>query len=98
MDYYIREIFKEQYQNDGLTIMGHGLGIELLFSKFVQLYSDKKSVGKRLVLCMNSNEIENSIQDLLFSQGIRPEDLPTVRACNACAILCNDFIGVGDKQ
>jgi hypothetical protein len=79
MENYLKDIFKESYSNDGLSIFGHGLGVELLYMKFLQLYSEKKGNQKRpLVFCLNVNEMEESFLDLLISNGVPPQELPKV--------------------
>ncbi len=39
MNRYIEASFAELFENDGLTVMGRGLGIDLLFCKFIQYFS-----------------------------------------------------------
>lgn len=41
MNRYIEASFIELFANDGLVVMGRGLGIELLYCKFLQYFSRK---------------------------------------------------------
>jgi DNA excision repair protein ERCC-4 len=84
MDEYLKDIFKELYQHDGLTVMGHGLGIDRLFVKFIQCYNERtpgtpSNIRKPLVFCLNVTDLEQSFLDLLISDGsLRPDELPRV--------------------
>lgn len=53
----IKFAFEELYREDGLTVMGRGLGINYLFAKFCQLYSTVHSNltdSRKLVFCINA--------------------------------------------
>lgn len=79
MDEYLKVIFKEVYTNDGLVVMGHGLGIDRLYCKFLQYYSEKlEKFKKPLVFCLNVNNLETSLLDLMISEGVRPDQMPKV--------------------
>jgi hypothetical protein len=80
-EHYIKLAFEEQHKNDGLTIMGRGLGIELLYSKFVQFYSCKEN-QRKLVFCINATGFENSINNLILSESAHPTELPRVISYN----------------
>lgn len=57
MDNNIKSAFEELYREDGLTVMGRGLGINYLYAKFCQLYSTVRSnqeVSRKLVFCINA--------------------------------------------
>jgi hypothetical protein len=41
MNHYIEASFAELFAHDGLVVMGRGLGVELLYCKFVQYFSRK---------------------------------------------------------
>jgi hypothetical protein len=78
MDIYLKEAFEELYKQDGLTVMGKGLGINRLLAKFIQLYCSKQ-MQKRLIFCVNcSNDMIDSISNTLFRDGLKPTELPTV--------------------
>lgn len=77
-EHYIQQAFQELHKNDGLTIMGRGLGINLLYSKFVQLYSTNVKQNKPLVFCINASGSEESLIDLCLAEGTRPDELPKV--------------------
>jgi hypothetical protein len=90
MQSYIQGAFSELYNDDGMAVLGRGLGIQLLFSKFVQYYSLKSSksqiVPQRLVLCINANDSEPSIRKILQSEGAEDDNLPEVSyaSCGSC--------------
>lgn len=77
-------MFVELFQTDGLTVMGRGLGIERLFTKFLLCYSDPVVDAalvlrnKKLVLCLNTMGHEQCFRELLLSEGARPDALPQV--------------------
>ena len=57
MECMIKSAFEELYREDGLTVMGRGLGINYLFAKFCQLYSTVRSNladSRKLVFCINA--------------------------------------------
>jgi hypothetical protein len=76
MENYMKTAFEELYEKDGLTIMGRGLGIEVLFSKFIQYYSEKGN--NKFILCLNATGVEQAIRDLILAEGVSPDELPTV--------------------
>jgi DNA excision repair protein ERCC-4 len=79
MDGYLKASFKELFAEDGLTIMGRGLGIQNLFSKFAQYYSSKES-GRKLVFCLNCTGVEDQLHDLFISNACPgSRNLPQVR-------------------
>ncbi len=77
-EHYINQAFHELHKCDGLTIMGRGLGINLLYSKFVQFYSTNLKHNKPLVFCINGSGFEESLTELCLAEGTRPDELPKV--------------------
>jgi len=77
MESYLKDAFSELYEKDGLTVMGRGLGIEVLFCKFVQYYSEKAK-NQKLVLCLNAGGLEQAMRDLILTGGANPDSLPVV--------------------
>jgi hypothetical protein len=83
--------FAELFGQDGLTVFGRGLGIELLFTKFVQYFSlsgpalsvqpTASSRVHKLVFCINAQGVEQAVIDLLLSEGASPDQLPKVSTC-----------------
>jgi hypothetical protein len=62
MDTYIKAAFEELYREDGLCVMGRGLGIFELYAKFVQLYSrplQDQAQPRKVVFCINAIGKEN---------------------------------------
>ncbi len=43
MESYLSKIFSDLYQDDGMVVIGKGLGLEQLFAKFMILYSSSSS-------------------------------------------------------
>lgn len=82
MQSYIKDSFAELYNDDGMTVMGRGLGMPLMFSKFVQYYATKGSrdqiVPQKLVLCINTGDHDKSVRDILISEGVEDHNLPEV--------------------
>jgi ERCC4-type nuclease len=67
------------FQEDGLTVLGRGLGLEVLFGKFLRLYAEQRINQRRdLVLCLNTYGKENSFKTAILSDGGHPEKLPKV--------------------
>ena len=68
MDSYLKPAFEELFREDGLTVLGRGLGISQLFSKFALYYSNQNA-GRKLVLCLNCTGTEEQLQDLFLSSS-----------------------------
>ena len=90
MEHYLQSAFKELFEEDGLMLMGRGLGIDVLFSKFVQYFSTKPTTNAsttpsssssqhRLVFCLNVNGYEDAMLQLLLANGAKPNELPRVK-------------------
>ena len=77
MQHYVQFAYEELCKEDGLTVMGRGLGITLLFTKFIQYYS-MNTGEKKLVLCLNAGGAEETIKDVALSEGANPLSLPKV--------------------
>lgn len=88
MDSYLAKIFSEIYQEDGMVVMGRGLGIEKLLVKMIRAYSLTLSDSRNspLVFCLNLNGLENAIIDLMLADGVPPHLLPKV-----CLLIYNSF-------
>lgn len=57
MDGCFKTAFEELHREDGLAVMGRGLGINFLFGKFCQLYSRPSQnfeLPRKLVFCLNA--------------------------------------------
>lgn len=92
MDEYLRKAFEELFSEDGLLVMGRGLGLDRLYAKFAQYYSsfhllsgDSSSINKsistdrrKLVLCLNCVGYEETFRELLLSEGVSSTHLPAV--------------------
>lgn len=79
MESYMREAFIELFNEDGLTVLGHGLGMPYLFCKFLECYLlQSTSLPKPLVLCINAMDHVPLIHQLLRSTGVAEEALPEV--------------------
>ena len=77
MDEYLKAAFTELFAEDGLTIMGRGLGITKLFSKFAKYYSSKEC-GRKLVFCLNCTGAEESLMDQFMASSSNAAELPQV--------------------
>jgi len=78
MDTYLRQAFQDLFQEDGLTVLARGLGIHKLFSKFVKYYSQPVGSAKKLVFCVNSNDIFDFVCYSLLKDGVEAACLPKV--------------------
>jgi hypothetical protein len=76
---YLRSAFKELFAEDGLMVMGRGLGIQELFAKFA-LYYSKKAKERSIVMCLNCFGLEDSLGDLFSSHGASASEMPQVTA------------------
>ena len=76
---YLSQVFEELLREDGLTVLGRGLGLRLLVSKFLQLYGDAQRWGNRLVFLLNGQSGEElALKDALLDEGCPSEVLPHV--------------------
>ena len=66
MDSFLKLAFKELFADDGLLVMGRGLGINHLFSKFA-LYHSSLLDERKLVFCLNCSGIEDQLLNLFLS-------------------------------
>eukprot|EP00636_Phaeomonas_parva_P001669 CAMPEP_0118866344 /NCGR_PEP_ID=MMETSP1163-20130328/10291_1 /TAXON_ID=124430 /ORGANISM="Phaeomonas parva, Strain CCMP2877" /LENGTH=117 /DNA_ID=CAMNT_0006800651 /DNA_START=36 /DNA_END=386 /DNA_ORIENTATION=+ len=87
MSAHIRQAFRELHENDGLVVMGRGLGLQRLLCKFLKLYtaaptaSETGEARRPLVFCINAaaNAEDGKVyNDVLLSEGVRPDALPKV--------------------
>lgn len=79
IDAYIKVAFEQLFRCDGLTVMGRGLGIRRLFTKFVHYYS-LPGLDKKIVFVINANEAVDSIKQALYAEGLMPYQMPKVFA------------------
>lgn len=84
---YLAEAFGDLYQEDGLLVLGKGLGLLSLLATFVRFYSDIKAGhfaeqnnGKPpLIFVLGLREAErNALVSILETWGTDPELLPTM--------------------
>ena len=65
MEIFINSAFQELFRDDGLMVMGRGLGIQRLYAKLVQVYSIAQ---RKIVFCINAAEwltyILNTLKEL----------------------------------
>jgi hypothetical protein len=76
MNNFLQKAFNELNQEDGLSIFGHGLGIEILCSKFLEMYS--AAIPRQLVFCINATNCEQNIKEWMLTAGIPPTIIPKV--------------------
>lgn len=65
---YLAEAFGELYEEDGLLVMGKGLGLLSLLASFVRFYADVQ--GGHVSLISNEDE-KNGKPPLIFVLGLR---------------------------
>lgn len=85
---YLAEAFGELYGEDGLLVLGKGLGLLSLLASFVRFYADVEEghaslieeKGKPpLIFVLGLREAErNALVSILETWGTRPELLPTM--------------------
>ena len=94
MDSYLSEVFSELYNDDGLVCMAKGIGLNQLFSKFMQLYTQRSSSDldisgdgvvdildrreKKLVFVLNAGKSSSMLQESLLHHGFRLDELPLI--------------------
>lgn len=78
MDTYLRQAFQDLFQEDGLAVFACGLGIHKLFGKFVKYYSQPVGSSKKLVFCVNGNDIFDFACYTLLKEGVADSCLPKV--------------------
>ena len=88
MDNYLAKAFEEQFVEDGLTVLAHGLGLRRLLAKFIKLYCDNGEEStsnpqkvKKLVFIIYSDDFlsrvsSEFIRNGLLRNGVMPENLP----------------------
>ncbi|KAG5185903.1 hypothetical protein JKP88DRAFT_260432 [Tribonema minus] len=84
---YLRQAFRDLYEQDGLLVMGRGLGLRHVLVKFIRYYCDHiassgggtPSAGKRrLVFVINAKGEEDLLVDAVAADGVPPHLLPQV--------------------
>uniref|UniRef100_M4BN67 ERCC4 domain-containing protein n=1 Tax=Hyaloperonospora arabidopsidis (strain Emoy2) TaxID=559515 RepID=M4BN67_HYAAE len=69
-----KEMVEELYTQDGMLVLGRGLGLLRVFASFVRLYCSPRS----LVLCLNVNEQAATLQRLVLEMGLDLRLVPRV--------------------
>lgn len=78
MDLYLKAAFDELFAEDGLMVMGRGLGIDKLFGKFAQ-YHSHPGEHRKLVFCLNCTGIEDQLASLFMASfGALTDHIPQV--------------------
>jgi len=76
MNAYLRTSFEELYREDGLCVMGRGVGVKDLYARFVQAYACPRA--HKTVFCLGAVDEEKWITDSLRSNGASPDGLPKI--------------------
>ncbi|CAI5709940.1 unnamed protein product [Peronospora farinosa] len=71
---YEKEIVEELYAQDGVLVMGRGLGLLRVLASFVRLYCSPRS----LVLCLNVNDQAATLRRSMLALGLDRHLLPRV--------------------
>ncbi|POM58804.1 DNA repair endonuclease XPF [Phytophthora palmivora] len=71
---YERDVVEELYTQDGVLVMGRGLGLLRVLASFVRLYCSPRC----LVLCLNANEQAATLRRLVLTLGLDRRLLPRV--------------------
>ncbi|KAF4149743.1 ERCC4 domain [Phytophthora infestans] len=71
---YEREIVEELHGQDGVLVLGRGLGLLRVLASFIRLYCSPRS----LVLCLNANEQAATLRRLVLALGLDRRLLPRV--------------------
>ncbi|KAG7390554.1 DNA repair endonuclease XPF [Phytophthora pseudosyringae] len=71
---YERNVVEELYGQDGVLVLGRGLGLLRVLASFVRLYCSPRS----LVLCLNANEQAATLRRLVLALGLDRRLLPRV--------------------
>ncbi|KAK1930615.1 DNA repair endonuclease XPF [Phytophthora citrophthora] len=71
---YERDIVEELYAQDGVLVLGRGLGLLRILASFIRLYCSPRC----LVLCLNANEQAATLCRLVLALGLDRRLLPRV--------------------
>jgi hypothetical protein len=72
---YLQQAFKQQMDEDGLLVMGKGLGLHRVIARTLRMYAeDPKALVICLCLCGPADH--QMIQDCLLADGLEPRLLP----------------------
>lgn len=71
---YERQIVEDLYAQDGLLVLGRGLGLLRVLASFVRLFCSDRS----LVLCLNTNEQAATVRRMVLALGLDRRLLPRV--------------------
>ncbi|KAI9923079.1 hypothetical protein PsorP6_000256 [Peronosclerospora sorghi] len=69
---YEKEIVQEMYAQDGVLVLGRGLGLMRLLASFVRLYCSPRC----LVLCLNTSEQAATLRRFVLALGLDRHLLP----------------------
>lgn len=69
---YEKAIVEELHHENGLLVMGKGLGVQRLLACFARMYCSPRS----LVLCLNASESVATLHQQLLSLGLDRKYLP----------------------
>lgn len=88
MENYLKIIFEELLLEDGLCLLGKGIGIEKLYLKFIKLFSlnssnsnsnSNSSSNNKVIFCLNSIDEIKWIKEYLYSDGLQQINFPKVK-------------------
>ncbi|RLN96038.1 hypothetical protein BBJ28_00020404 [Nothophytophthora sp. Chile5] len=71
---YEKEVVQELFAQDGVLVLGRGLGLLRVLASFVRLYCSPRS----LVLCLNANEQAATLRRQVLALGLDRRHLPRV--------------------
>ncbi|KAG7401834.1 DNA repair endonuclease XPF [Phytophthora boehmeriae] len=71
---YEKDIVEELYAQDGVLVLGRGLGMLRVLAAFVRLYSSPRC----LVLCLNANDQAATLRRMVLALGLDRRFLPQV--------------------
>jgi len=83
----VASAFEELYNEDGLLVMARGLGLQRVISKFLEYYSSSSSSTgvRKLVFCLNADGDEDTLRNILLSEGVVLSHLPKVLTSDTLA-------------
>lgn len=80
MEKYLQRAFEEQFREDGLTVMAHGLGVRYLLIKFIHFYcTDKRYAVPAVTPPLPSHQASSTSSDALPLATAEGEERRRVR-------------------